>query len=236
MNNYAATQTWLFDCCSSSFRRMFPNGRNIDFSILILIKICMARRIFPSPTSITLPSQQSKMSLPKGISLRVPEAERHCIARRTVAATPSWSGSWLPVPTSTLLTMRAVASALVITKSKLTITCMQIRIHSPGDAHHFQRITAYTCIYYMTWARDMLDFWSSESEELFLVRTSNSIATASTKKQVRFPMETLRGASHCVRTVRAPALSEAKRHCIVRRRKVAMPSWSGCWLPVPPST
>ena len=34
MDNYAATQTyWFFDCCSSGFRRMFPNGRNIDFSM-----------------------------------------------------------------------------------------------------------------------------------------------------------------------------------------------------------
>ena len=45
-----------------------------------------------------LPSQQSKKRFP---SLRVPEVGRHCIARRRKAMTPPWSGSWLPVPTST---------------------------------------------------------------------------------------------------------------------------------------
>ena len=53
-----------------------------------------------------------------GISLRVPEAERHCIVQRTTAATPSlatppsWSGSWPPVPSSMPWTATAVASEL----------------------------------------------------------------------------------------------------------------------------
>eukprot|EP00434_Breviolum_minutum_P000763 symbB.v1.2.000674.t1/scaffold35.1/size400642/18 len=33
--------------------------------------------------------------------------ERHCILRPNMATTPSWSGSWLPVPPSTLWTLRA---------------------------------------------------------------------------------------------------------------------------------
>ena len=34
----------------------------------------------------------------------------------------------------------------------------------------------------------------------------------------------------------AQPVSQAERHCIVRRRKATPPSWSGSWLPVPPST
>ena len=55
-----------------------------------------------------LAPQQSKKRFP---SLRVPEVARHCIARRRKAMTPPWSGSWLPVPTSTPWTTITIFSA-----------------------------------------------------------------------------------------------------------------------------
>ena len=99
------TQTWVSVCCSSSFRRMFAIRKIIDFSISL--KFAAQHETFPSPTSNTFPRSQAK-----SVFQRVPEVGRHCISRRGKAITPPWSGSWLPVPTSTPWTTRAVASEL----------------------------------------------------------------------------------------------------------------------------
>ena len=102
------TQTWTSVCCISSFRQLVANSGTIHFSI----SFKFAGHDEPLLHQLPTPCLAAKRKASSNGITRVPEAKRHCIERRTEASTPSWSGSWRPMPPSTRRTTMAVASEL----------------------------------------------------------------------------------------------------------------------------
>ena len=98
--------------CTLMTHWSWPKTSELLMNTSISVRICKGKTNLSFTNFHHLAFAAKRKTSSNSISLRVPEAERHCIVRCSLAKTPWWSGSWLPVPPSMPWTVRAAASEL----------------------------------------------------------------------------------------------------------------------------